>query len=303
MRHFKTDVSHRIKRRPSIFTAVWFRAILGLGVVVILGLLLGPTVFGWLRGDTRSTVAAARPSAPPRLAPAAPVPRPEPSVTGAPTPGAPSAAAPAAATTPPAVATPVVPVAPGAPATGRANGGAPAPEPTSPPPAAAAAPARPVAAKPEPAAPGGGSTVYRIQVGAFLDHRNADRLIERLRNEGVEVVNTIVEESRTLYRVLATPPDGEAYPALVQRLQGLGFTPEPADNGLAVTRPLPLRSAVDLSRRLREQGITVRLDRQASSAAFRVVRVGAYPTAEEAERARAEMAARGYEGVVVREAR
>jgi cell division protein FtsN len=170
--------------------------------------------------------------------------------------------------------------------------GAPAPEP---PPAAPAA-EKPVA---KPGAPG----VYRIQVGAFLDHRNADRLIERLRGEGIEVVNSVVEESRTLYRVLATPNDSEGYPALVQRLRGLGFAPELSDDGAVVTRPVPLRTAVETSRRLRDQGVRVRLDRQVASANFRVVRVGAYPTAEEAERARAELVGRGIEGFVVRESR
>jgi cell division protein FtsN len=313
MRHFKTDVSHRIKRRPSIFTAMWFRVILGVGTLIILGLLVGPTVLGWLRSNTRPTVAATRTSPPSRAAttPATAASRPETPSTGtaaapappvATTPASPVPSAPPAPSVAPATA--AVPVSPRASSPEPANGAA-RPSESRSAPAASTTPARATAPAVEPSAtaPGSGSAVYRIQVGAFLDHRNADRLIERLRGEGVEVVNSIVEESRVLYRVLATPPDGGAYPALAERLQSLGFTPEPADNGLAVTRPLPLRSAVDLSRRLKEQGIPVRLDRQASSAAFRVVRVGAYASTDEAERARAEMATRGYEGIVVRETR
>jgi cell division septation protein DedD len=146
-----------------------------------------------------------------------------------------------------------------------------------------------------------GTGLFRIQVGAFLDHRNADRLIERLRGEGFEVTTNLMEESRTAYRVLAVPSEGEGREALVQRLRELGFSPELNGDGAAVTQPVPLGGAVEASRKLKAQGIRVRLEREASSAAFRVVRVGAYATAEEAERARGELAAKGYEGVVVRE--
>jgi cell division protein FtsN len=143
--------------------------------------------------------------------------------------------------------------------------------------------------------------VFRVQVGAFLDHRNADRLAERLRSEGVEVASTLVEESRTMYRVLATPSEGDRYETLIERLRTLGHAPELTDDGAAVTGPVPLRSAIEASRQLREQGIRVRFERAPSSAALRVVRVGAYGTAEEAERARVELAGRGYDGFVIRE--
>jgi len=294
MRHLKADVSHRMKRRPSIFTARWFRVILGLGAVVIVGLLLGPSITGWLRGDGRpaplTARATPRPSAPkaaPAIAPDQPAPRES------------AAPAPAARAEPPAP-TPqrAASVPPDPPA---ANGASPATELPRPAPDKADAV---VTAKPVPSgATVRGPVVYRIQLGAFLDHRNADRLIERLRNEGVEVVNTNLEESRPLYRVLAVPQEGEGYPLVVERLRALGFTPEPTEGGAVVTRPAPLAAAVELSRRLRDQGIRVRLERQASGAGFRVVRVGAYDTAEEAERARAELAGRGHEGVVIREPR
>ena len=246
MRHFKADVSHRIKRRPSIFTARWFQAAFTLGVIVIVGLLVGPSIAGWLRGDGR---------APSRVTRSAP-------------PAANGVAETAPATRPAAKAT-------------EAQAPDPAPE--------------------KPAAGSTGPGVYRIQLGAFLDHRNADRLIERLRGEGLDAGNSLVDESQTLYRVLATPGDGEGYPALVQRLRGFGFAPELTDPGAIVSGPVSLRTAVETSRRLRDQGIRVRLERQVSSGKFRVVRVGAYSTVAEAERARAELVARGYEGIVVRE--
>src|SRR5262249_13042669 len=146
--------------------------------------------------------------------------------------------------------------------------------------------------------PAAGGGLYRVQVGAFLDHRNADRLVERLRTEGLEVVTGLMEESRTTYRVLALPSD-DGHDPLIQGLRDLGYTPELTGEGATVTQPVPLGTAVEISRKLKAKGIRVRLDREASSAAFRVVRVGGYPTAEEAERGRAELAAKGYEGIVI----
>jgi cell division septation protein DedD len=295
MRHLKADVSHRIKRRPSIFTAPWFRLLLGAGVVAILALMLGPSISRVLRRDARPGPAASRP--------AVPAPRPpDPSVASALKPEAaplpPAPVANGAAKTPDvAVASQPEPASPAA-----------APEPImrSPSPVARSegVPIRQEAptAKPDPAIAGRGG-VYRIQIGAFLDHRNADKLMERLRSDGLEVVGTMLEEGRPLYRVLALPQDGEGYAALAERLRGLGLGVEVAEGGAAVGRPAPLASAVEVSRRLKEQGIRVRLDRQASGSAFRVVRVGGYETAEEAERGRADLAARGYDGIVIRESR
>jgi hypothetical protein len=138
-------------------------------------------------------------------------------------------------------------------------------------------------------------------VGAFLDHRNADRLIQRLRGDHLEVDDSILEHSRVLYRVVAEPREGEAYEGLLERLRGLGFTPEVTGDGALVTAPVPLYAAVETSRRLRENEVRVRLERSPSAAAFRVVRVGRFSTWEEAERARTELAGRGVLGFVVRE--
>ncbi len=140
-----------------------------------------------------------------------------------------------------------------------------------------------------------------MQVGAFLDHRNADRLVQRLRGENLEVIDRILEQSRILYRVLALPKDGEAYEAFLERVRGLGFTPELAEDGAAVAPAVPLQIAVETSRRLRDHGVTFRLEPAVGAAAFRVVRVGRFVNADEAERARVDLAARGLEGFVVRE--
>jgi cell division protein FtsN len=101
--------------------------------------------------------------------------------------------------------------------------------------------------------------------------------------------------------VVATPREEESYDALLRRLTELGFTPELSGDAVFVTAPIPLHEAVDASRRVRDAGVQVRLEKTVGAAAFRVVRVGRFATAEEAERARADLAARGIDGFVVRE--
>jgi cell division septation protein DedD len=259
MRALRGDVSHRIRRRrPSIFSARWFRLVLAGGVAIIGALVLGPPVAGWLsvpRGGQR-TGPEPRP-----VDPAAQVSQTM-AVTGA---------VPGRDGQPP-------PATNGGAATGAALG-----------PAASAPPA------------GQSAVVFRLQVGAFLDHRNADRLVERLRGQGTEVVDRAVEHGRVLHRVVATAREGESYDVLLQRLTELGFTPELSGDAVTVTAPIPLHEAVHASRRLREAGVQVRLEKTVGAAAFRVVRVGRFATADEAERARIDLAARGIDGFVVRE--
>ena len=268
MRRLRADVSHRMRRRrPSIFTVTWFRLLMGGGLAVILGLVLGPAVAGWFRGDgNRGPVLLG--SGPASLTRET---RASGAVGGESKPAPSTSSGPSAAS----AATTVAPARP----------------PQPPPPDGGPASARPAPK----------DALFRVQVGAFLDHRNADRLIQRLRAEHLEVADSIVEHSRVHYRVLAQPREGEAYESFLERLRGLGFTPETTDEGALVTAPVPLHAAVETSRRLRDQDIRVRLEQSASAAAFRVVRVGRFASADEAERARVELAGRGVEGFVVRE--
>jgi len=289
MRHFKSDVSHRMRRRPSIFSARWFRLVLGAGAVVVLALWLGPPVAEWLRGQAaRPAGAASRPTPPTRGAEprvAAAVPRANP--VAAPAPAGPTTESPRAATAPP------------APGPGAAAPTAPAAStPAGPAEPARAAPSPPAAPPPARAARGTGP--FRIQVGAFRDPANAARLAERLRADGVEVAGG-GEAEESLYRLRVAPTEGEAPEALAERLRGLGHGVEVTPEGMVLDRPLPLRAAIEATRQLREQSVRVTLDRVAAPAGLRIVRVGAYATAEEAERARAELAARGYPGFVVRD--
>jgi cell division septation protein DedD len=304
MRQVRADVSHRIRRPASVFAAWWFRGVLAGGIAVLVLLLVGPWIVGWsgtelphsLRrvlpwggGDERA--AATGPSAAP--APPAPAPAGGPGESAARPPEAlPGAmtAAPRAGEASASVAASADPVPAPAPA---------APDGTVPRPAPKGAPA------PGPH-PGAGLTApppaYWVQVGAFLDHRNADRLVERLRREGHPATTTVFEQSRVAYRVLLTGSDGVAPPPdLVERAQGLGIPVESTPEGPAVEGLVPLRRAVELSHALRQQGIRVRLKQEVGSSTFRVVRVGSFATSAEAEAARASLAAQGVDGIVVRE--
>lgn len=149
--------------------------------------------------------------------------------------------------------------------------------------------------------------MFRIQVGAFVDHRNADRLVERLRREGFGAATTVAEQDRVLYRVLVAWPEGVSSgasgsgDALIERVRALGFTAERTDEGMAATGLLPRPGAEEAWRRLREQGLQVQLQEEIGASTFRVVRVGSYATSEEAERALETLVTRGFGGLVIRE--
>jgi hypothetical protein len=68
-----------------------------------------------------------------------------------------------------------------------------------------------------------------------------------------------------------------------------------------VDPPLPLKRAVDLSRRLRDDGIEVDLKRIDRQATLYVIQVGEHLSQSAATEAQADLEERGYNGVVVRE--
>ena len=308
MRRVKPDVSHRIRRQPSIFSVLWFRIALGVGVAFVLALLVGPSLSSWFGADlprslfllvpwggSEKTAQARAPEAPPSR---------------------PSLASPGVVSSDPALGSVATTgKAPGAPAEGqrgpggRAAAGGPAPGRVSSSPTASAAPPR-ESSRPTPPdsapAPSGSlappPAVYWVQVGAFLDHRNADRLAERLRGDGLSAATTSFEQSRVLYRVLLVGGEsGRVTDDAVERARSLGHPVETTSDGPAVTGLVPLRKAVETSHALRQQGVPVRLKQEVSSSTFRVVRVGSFPTVAEADAALAALSAKGVEGVVVRE--
>jgi cell division protein FtsN len=314
MRRVKPDVSHRIRRQPSIFSVLWFRIALGVGVALVLALLVAPSLSKWFGGDlprslfllvpgggSQKTVQARAPESP----------APRPSLTSPVAPPSDPAPAPAATTgkasTPPAEGK-RAPNGTGG-TSGRTAAGGPSPSLPSTAMAAPAPPSRETGRPnpPEPAPAPSGSlaappAVYWVQVGAFLDHRNADRLAERLKGDGLSAATTSFEQSRVLYRVLlAGGSNGRVTDETIERVRGLGHPVETTADGPAVTGLVPLRKAVETSHALRQQGVAVRLKQEVSSSTYRVVRVGSFPTVAEADATLAALTAKGVEGVVVRE--
>jgi cell division protein FtsN len=165
------------------------------------------------------------------------------------------------------------------------------PSPRAAAPAAVPAPALP-AVEPGP--------IFQVQVGSFVDAGNAARMAELLRAEGRAVETLTVEARRVRYRVLATVEDGGDAEALLARLRDLGLSPRIANGAVAVTGFLSTPEADDVAGRLEDEGIAVRVEEENRVVSYHVVRIGPYPTAEAAEQGRAELAARGQEGLVVR---
>jgi cell division protein FtsN len=141
---------------------------------------------------------------------------------------------------------------------------------------------------------------FHVQVGSFLEPRNAARLVEQLRAEGLAVESLIVEGRRGRYRVSAPLEDGTDADGLVARLRDLGFSPQVAAGAVAVTAFVPTSEADDAAGRLEDAGIAVRVEEERRAVSYHVVRVGAYATADAAERGRDALATRGLPGIVVR---
>jgi cell division protein FtsN len=330
MRRVRPDVSHRIRRQPSIFSVRWFRIALGVGVALAVALLVGPSVASWFGGDLPRSLFLLAPWGGAHKSAQARAPEPElkpsrPSLSTATAPQrdtakaspTPTQKAPDPSQTPgagaPAKAPASVPTgSPLAPLPSRATASA-APAASTPPDAAKApvsrestrpASAQPVVASAPATADGLAAppSVYWVQAGAFLDHKNAERLVERLKGDGLPATTTSFEQSRVLYRVLLASADGgRPGDDVVSRVRGMGHPVEATPDGPAVTGLVPLRKAVETSHALRQQGVPVRLKQEVSSSTFRVVRVGSFPTVAEADAALATLTAKGVEGVVVRE--
>jgi cell division septation protein DedD len=307
MRRVRPDVSHRIRKQPSIFGVLWFRIALGVGVALVLALLVGPWVVSWFGGDLPRSLFLLTPwsgsekTAQPRVPEPTP---PRPSLANP----SPSSSGPARGTSgatakPPGASADGQPGTGGRAAAGGSSSATPKAAPASPttPPAGRTTPPGDVASVPS-GSLGAPPAVYWVQVGAFLDHRNADRLAERLRGDGLAAATTSFEQSRVLYRVLLVGAEGgRATDEAVERVRGLGHPIETTADGPAVTGLVPLRKAVETSHTLRQQGFPVRLKQEVSSSTFRVVRVGSFATVAEADAALAALTAKGVEGVVVRE--
>ncbi len=313
MRRVRADVSHRIRRQPSIFSTRWFRGLLGAGGVVVLALLVWPSIAGWFGSEMPRSLVPLLPWSGSRPAPDGLVAgrAGDPAGAVAATPNRTVVSGAGAGTVGAATRAPREPRAaarsgadPGAEAAARLRGASPPVEAGGAPGTALATdpPASRDPAGPRPPSLAAPSSVYWVQVGAFADPKNAERLVERLRADGLRAGTTTFEQSRIAYRVLLGGTEGTVSAEQVaERARALGHTVESTPEGLALAGLLPLRRAVETSQALRQQGLPVRLKQQVSSTTYRVVRVGSFATSADAEATLATLAGRGLEGIVVRE--
>jgi len=312
----------------SIFAAGWFRALLVLTVLAIVGVISLPHLLNWL-DPVPPAVRTAKPAEPPPsgpsagppsvLVPAARPPVPAPTLRSPPV----SASAPSAAPAPkPSVAATDTPSAPL-----KAAAGKPAPPPAARRPALEKAPAsskpaapakvatvepanRPVvtaALKAKDAVTGSG---YWIQLGAFKDQANADSLARTLRGEGFPVEVALV--TRGVGGVSGTAPQhellvtGASIEKVNAALKGRGSAQSVA-GGVAVRPAFSLQEAMTVSKRLTDRGLNV-IVRPAgvdvapgggAEGALHAVRVGSYPDRSRALAARDELGTKGHGGGIL----
>jgi cell division septation protein DedD len=286
----------------SIFAAGWFRALLLLAVIAIIAVVGLPYLLRWFEppvpapraqagpGD-RSTpspsVPASRLKESPAAIPAAPA-----SPTATAVQPAPGGAASRGSVAPPAAIAPATApsAASKAPAASRPGARAAAEAKV-----AGASPTAPKARAQAPPAQG----EYWVQVGAFQDRRNADRLAEAIRAERLPVQLAPVTRDAgggngSRHELLVTGSTVEA----VNRLLRGHHSAEAVPGGALIRPALSLREAVELSKRLAGEGLTVKI-RQAAvggGSTYHVVRVGAFPDRARAMEARADLAAKGHAG-------
>ena len=317
----RDDIAQR-----SIFSAGWFRALLVLTVLAIVVVVSLPYLLNWLE-PTPTTVpkpqtkasepAPAAPAAPAQTAGTAPAAKPETTAPPAtaqteapkPTPAAPTPADRPLGTAPLPAAPPQAPPA----AAGKTA--AAKPEAVKPP-VAAAAPKR----VPAPAPAAGGS--YWIQVGAFVQEKNAETLAKALRAEQFPV--EIARLNRGGGSASAPAPAKSVEPGGQNQLVITGSTPDAVNaalkgkgtaqvvkGGIVVNPSYDLETAMSLSSALKKEGFKVVIRRAKSGPApapaapvagggttYHVVRVGGFADRAKALQARADLEAKGHAGIL-----
>jgi len=327
------DYGEEIPR--SVFSTTWFRALLVVVVLAVVGVLALPYLLDWV-GPTRLTPAVKGPvvsvPSPPR-----PAAQPDGGQAVSPPPGAARVVA-----NPPEPKTertaPAPPPSPDkmARAPGRTEPAAvEMSKPGSPKPPPAVEQMRPDAAKgprmAKPPAPGrAGKTQlvavsggpYWVQVGAFHAEAHARALAARLHGADfpAEVVAGGGGASAARAEPATSTPAGDKYDVFVSgtssedvntKIAAKGLSAEPVAGGAVIKPSLTLRDAVSLSKDLASEGLKVQVRRALAGAAaerpaargggtiYRV-RVGGFPDRTAADEARKALSARGYTGFIGR---
>jgi cell division septation protein DedD len=285
----------------SIFSSLWFRALLVIVVLGVIAVVAVPYLLDMVNPPVAKQIAV-QPAAPP-------------------TPPRPSASSPAPAQPP---ATPEAPPATSAP-TPLPDKPVEAAKP-APPARAEPAPAQVAAAKPAVTAPAkakrpAATGPFWVQVGAFKDQAAAKRLADRLREQDFKVVESVKAGSGTApasapsnmpadrYNVFVS---GMAPAELTTKLTAKGLAADAVAGGVVIKPSLPLRDAVTLSRELAGEGLRVQVRRAAATTpattpakatagdTFYRVRVGSFPDRAAAQTALKELGAKGYKAYIAR---
>jgi len=279
----------------SIFSAAWFRVVvvlLGIGVVGAIAVPYVLDVVNPPMEPLRPIASAPRPAPSPTEGGATPAPAPAPPVAPAPTIPPVVAPAPTAMPTPTAPPPTAAPVRPSEPAPKAAAKSAPAPKaaakasepaPAMPAPKDAPRVAAAPSAPPRPRAAEGGE--YFVQVGAFKDQETAKRVAARLREDRYPVNESVTRTGAAAAPAPAprpaprssAPAGPDRYDVLVSggtaaeinaKLAAKGLASEPAaDGGVRIRPSLALRDAVALSKDLGTEGFKVQVRRAGGAAA------------------------------------
>ena len=322
----------------SIFAATWFRAVLVLIVLGVIGAVAVPFILDAMNAPPGKLSASA--TAPAPVATPSPPPVPPPAVT--PTPSTP----PSTTTPPPASAASDTPLdstdkkestlAPTTPTPEPAKvESAPAPKPvtkTESKPAVAQPPQTPpatmTARATTPAARRVSGGQWFVQVGAFKDAAAAKKVAARLREDKFTVdewvrgarlatvakATTVPSSGADRYDVIVS---GQSPAELNERLAAKNLTAEAAPNGAVVKPSLPLREAVALSKELAVDGLKVQVRRSGRGTAaasqpsrtstgggegdgLHRVAVGGFPDRATATATLKELEAKGYKPFITR---
>jgi len=275
---FDDDERFEDEGRRSIFSALWFRAIL---VVVVLGVVAAvavPYILEFANQPATKPTVVMKPEMTPPPAPVAPptpppaaVPTPRPAVERPPAIDKPPAEKPSVAEKPAPVPSPMTPAAPGKPPVVAKRGDA----------AKSPVAKEPSARSSQAPASSGGAGDYFVQVGAFKNQETAKRLATRLRELKYSVQESPTSAAGSGRGGAASssaseaPVGGDKYDVYVTggalgdinaKLAAKGLSSDPSGNGVVVRPSLPLRDAVALSKDLAVDGLKVQVRRAAAGA-------------------------------------
>jgi hypothetical protein len=275
--HGYDDERFEDEGRRSIFSALWFRAIL---VVIVLGVVAAvavPYVLEIANQPAPKTTALGKPEMTPAPAPVAPptppvasAPMAPPAPEKSPTVDKPSAMdRPATSESAPTPMTPAIETPTPAPKKSESSKNAVASKSASTPKEQSASQAPRTSAAPSPTGPGD----YFVQVGAFKNPDTAKKVAARLREQKYNVEETSASGVKTARAAAPSAPQATGSPSdrydvyisggapgdINGKLSAKGLSAEPSGAGVVVKPSMPLRDAVALSKDLAVDGLKVQV--------------------------------------------